>query len=147
MGFSPYGPLPLSRLSGQKCGNTAPKLSKFISYKHFPAVGAFSLPFPPCSEAVPKLQLRSLGSPVSSPEETRPQKHFSYILRAEIGSRANDFGLFCADQYIHGSKMLHKIMSLTHSDRTQHCCDVYVGGKVRVLEFMIFLTLQHSGSK
>ena len=26
-------------------------------------------------------------------------------------------------------------------------CDVYVGGKVRVLEFMIFLTLQHSGSK
>ena len=26
-------------------------------------------------------------------------------------------------------------------------CDVYVGGKVRVLEFMIFLTLQHNGSK
>ena len=26
-------------------------------------------------------------------------------------------------------------------------CDVYVGGKVRVSEFMIFLTLQHQGSK
>jgi len=26
-------------------------------------------------------------------------------------------------------------------------CDVYVGGKVRVSEFMIFLTLQHWGSK
>jgi len=25
--------------------------------------------------------------------------------------------------------------------------DVYVGGKVRVSEFMIFLTLQHNGSK
>jgi len=26
-------------------------------------------------------------------------------------------------------------------------CDVYVGGKVRVSEFMIFLDLQHCGSK
>jgi len=26
-------------------------------------------------------------------------------------------------------------------------CDVYVGGKVRVSEFIIFLTLQHWGSK
>ena len=26
-------------------------------------------------------------------------------------------------------------------------CDVYVGGKVRVSEFMIFLDLQHRGSK
>ena len=26
-------------------------------------------------------------------------------------------------------------------------CDVYVGGKVRVSEFMIFLALQHCGSK
>ena len=26
-------------------------------------------------------------------------------------------------------------------------CDVYVGGKVRVSEFMIFLTLQHCRSK
>ena len=28
-----------------------------------------------------------------------------------------------------------------------HWCDVYVGGKVRVSEFMIFLDLQHCGSK
>ena len=28
-----------------------------------------------------------------------------------------------------------------------HVCDVYVGGKVRVSEFMIFLDLQHCGSK
>jgi len=26
-------------------------------------------------------------------------------------------------------------------------CDVYVGGKVRVAKFMIFLDLQHRGSK
>ena len=29
----------------------------------------------------------------------------------------------------------------------QNICDVYVGGKVRVSEFMIFLDLQHCGSK
>ena len=34
-----------------------------------------------------------------------------------------------------------------HPARSAINCDVYVGGKVRVLEFMIFLTLQHSGSK
>jgi len=28
-----------------------------------------------------------------------------------------------------------------------HQCDVYVGGKVRVSEFMIFLDLKHRGSK
>jgi len=28
-----------------------------------------------------------------------------------------------------------------------YSCDVYVGGKVRVSEFMIFLDLQHRGSK
>jgi len=28
-----------------------------------------------------------------------------------------------------------------------YVCDVYVGGKVRVSEFMIFLDLQHCGSK
>ena len=28
-----------------------------------------------------------------------------------------------------------------------HTCDVYVGGKVRVAKFMIFLDLQHRGSK
>jgi len=31
--------------------------------------------------------------------------------------------------------------------RKQALCDVYVGSKVRVSEFMIFLTLQHCGSK
>ena len=31
--------------------------------------------------------------------------------------------------------------------RSAKNCDVYVGGKVRVAEFMIFLDLQHSGSK
>jgi len=34
-----------------------------------------------------------------------------------------------------------------YSDTTQLNCDVYVGGKVRVSEFMIFLDLQHCGSK
>ena len=34
-----------------------------------------------------------------------------------------------------------------HPARSAINCDVYVGGKVRVLEFMIFLTLQHNGSK
>jgi len=31
--------------------------------------------------------------------------------------------------------------------RSAKNCDVYVGGKVRVAEFMIFLDLQHRGSK
>ena len=31
--------------------------------------------------------------------------------------------------------------------RSASRCDVYVGGKVRVSEFMIFLDLQHRGSK
>ena len=31
--------------------------------------------------------------------------------------------------------------------KTLTVCDVYVGGKVRVSEFMIFLDLQHCGSK
>jgi len=29
----------------------------------------------------------------------------------------------------------------------EECCDVYVGGKVRVLELMRFFYLKHSGSK
>jgi len=33
------------------------------------------------------------------------------------------------------------------SRQTVPNCDVYVGGKVRVSEFMIFLDLQHCGSK
>ena len=37
---------------------------------------------------------------------------------------------------------------LSGVDRIPTCdCDVYVGGKVRVLEFMIFLGLQHFESK
>ena len=33
-----------------------------------------------------------------------------------------------------------------HPARSAINCDIYVGGKVRVLEFMIFLALQHFGS-
>jgi len=36
--------------------------------------------------------------------------------------------------------------TILHVDKSR-CCDVYVGGKVRVSEFMIFLDLQHCGSK
>ena len=38
-------------------------------------------------------------------------------------------------------------LTTVHPARSAINCDVYVGGKVRVLEFMIFLTLQHNGSK
>ena len=38
----------------------------------------------------------------------------------------------------------HAVMELAEAKRL---CDVYVGGKVRVSEFMIFLDLQHRGSK
>jgi len=38
-------------------------------------------------------------------------------------------------------------LKTVHPARSAINCDVYVGGKVRVLEFMIFLTLQHNGSK
>ena len=34
-----------------------------------------------------------------------------------------------------------------HPARSAINCDVYVGSKVRVSEFMIFLNLQHRGSK
>jgi len=34
-----------------------------------------------------------------------------------------------------------------HTEYVYGTCDVYVGGKVRVAEFMIFLDLQHRGSK
>ena len=44
--------------------------------------------------------------------------------------------------------ILPTIFTLTTSSnpaRSAINCDVYVGGKVRVSEFMIFLTLQHWG--
>ena len=45
--------------------------------------------------------------------------------------------------------ILPSIFSLktSHPARSVINCDVYVVGKVRVSEFMIFLTLQHWGSK
>jgi len=36
---------------------------------------------------------------------------------------------------------------MIHPARSAINCDVYVGGKVRVLEFMIFLDWQHCWSK
>ena len=46
-------------------------------------------------------------------------------------------------------KILTSIFTLktVHPARSAINYDVYVGGKVRVSEFMIFLTLQHNGSK
>ena len=46
-------------------------------------------------------------------------------------------------------KILTSIFTLktVHPARSAINCDVYVGGKVRVSEFMIFLDLQHQGSK
>ena len=45
----------------------------------------------------------------------------------------------------------HRIMHIsifeTNCHTVDHKCDVYVGGKVRVAKFMIFLDLQHRGSK
>jgi len=38
-------------------------------------------------------------------------------------------------------------LKTSHPARSAINCDVYVGGKVRVLEFMIFLALQQWGSK
>ena len=38
-------------------------------------------------------------------------------------------------------------LKTVHPARSAINCDVYVGGKVRVSEFMIFLTLQHWKSK
>jgi len=45
----------------------------------------------------------------------------------------------------HRRAMTSKVRGQGHV--ISHSCDVYVGGKVRVSELMIFLTLQHWGSK
>jgi len=44
-------------------------------------------------------------------------------------------------------KMLTLARDIGTTGRVVNHCDIYVGGKVRVLEFMIFLALQHFGSK
>jgi len=42
---------------------------------------------------------------------------------------------------------MHISIFETNCHTVDHKCDVYVGGKVRVAKFMIFLDLQHRGSK
>ena len=72
------------------------------------------------------------------------------LYTAEIRDVVANHG-FCFHQY---ADDLHVYVACPITDssvvaqRLSRClCDVYIGGKVRVSEFMIFLDLQHCGSK
>jgi len=53
----------------------------------------------------------------------------------------------CAKNCCKGTILVQVIIEDVVTCFLEHSCDVYAGGKVRVSEFMIFLDLQHCGSK
>jgi len=64
-----------------------------------------------------------------------------------VGSQNLDLRATLAQSSVMCGNMNAMIVITQLVEHKHKHCDVYVGGKVRVSEFMIFLDLQHCGSK